>query len=91
MTRGGPEIPILRETAGRLRAEIQKSSQLVWPTRIATTCWLSSKLAEAAPSRVPFHRTVHNRGCGQVNRRYDEELRGVRQDLLSGRVLWHSS
>lgn len=67
---------IPRETALRLCEEIRAENRGRWWTVNGMWCWGCARFS-GEPDRRCWANAPGNRGCAQVNARYDREVRGA--------------
>jgi hypothetical protein len=67
----GPAIPA--ETGLRLCEEIRRDNAGKWYSFNGLWCWGCAKAAGGDPAKYCFANGVGNRGCAQVNRRFERE------------------
>lgn len=68
MTDGSGKDAIPEDTARRLCAEIRKERGV----RLFSQCWGCVKFSKGSEEKMCYNGSPDHRGCGLVNKRYDE-------------------
>jgi len=66
--KGVSEEAIPKDVALQLCSEIRNEKKV----KLFTQCWGCVKFSKGDPAKMCFSSRVDNRGCGIVNKRYDE-------------------
>jgi len=62
---------ISKDAALKLCIEIRQDSRGKWFSFGAAQCWGCEKFSQGDPAKMCFSSRTDNRGCSQVNARYD--------------------